>query len=322
MASASSVSFSNFCSTAFTLRCRKITRIQVEASNWMFHGFFVCFNMKNREIESMSKILMTSNLSLERSLVVFSGESLGVFEARGPTPPRCLSFAAFTVSPPTGNVSHLGVAILNALLGFQARIHRRRNLFVFASTMQRKQLFHQKKQRKKNLFQQKTYKKYVPWNNFSGSWTKSKSHVAYQFPCFHLFASLYEIIMFDMMFGMARQDRISKSAKNTEAGNQFLLQPGAVETASYGVKHTPALWRKSRGWKIHFLAANYGFQQSRNYQNEKFLTQFWTAEPTSLQFMKVAPTPSDSLALGPPGHTQPCFVLDQFATFLVKPLGQ
>ena len=50
-----------------------------------------------------------------------------------------------------------------------------------------------------------------------------------------------EIIIFDIMFGMARQDRISKSAKNTEARNQFLLQPGAVETASYGVKHTVSL---------------------------------------------------------------------------------
>ena len=57
---------------------------------------------------------------------------------------------------------------------------------------------------------------------------------------------------------------------------------------------------ESRGWKILFLAENYGFQKSRKCQNEasrkhscKFLTHFGTAEPTSLQFAKVAPTSTD-----------------------------
>ena len=212
----------------------------------------------------------------------FYGESLGSWHSL--YLPGAYLFAAFTRRSLQPEVQpHLGVAILNALLGFQARIHRRRNLFVFASTIAAKSTFPPKKQRKKNLFQQKHTKTMYLEMTFQvlGPKVNHMLPVAYQFPCFHFFASLYEIIIFDMMFGMARQGRISKSAKNTEAGNQFLLQPGAVETASYGsygVKHTPALWRKSRGWKIHFLAENYGFSTIKE------LSKWGIAEGTHANF--------------------------------------
>lgn len=112
-----------------------------------------CFHLGSDGWKLKQKILMTSNLSL-RSLVVGGGILQGFLEARSTLDAKILC----SIPPPTGNnrkQPHLGVAILNALLGFQARIHRRRNLFVFASGDAEMQLFHQKKQRKKMQFQQK-----------------------------------------------------------------------------------------------------------------------------------------------------------------------
>ena len=113
---------------------------------------FLCFNMKNREIEGNFQKNPDDFQSLTWTITSgFYGESLGSWHSL--YLPGAYLFAAFTRRSLQPEVQpHLGVAILNALLGFQARIHRRRNLFVFASTIAAKSTFPPKKRGKRTCF--------------------------------------------------------------------------------------------------------------------------------------------------------------------------
>ena len=195
---------------------------QVEASHWIPWFFFgvsiLVFWVWEIESNKKSWLHMTSNLSLW-SLVTMSG-CRGIVKAWT----RMLIFCSIRTT------SHRKQAHLGVLAMLNARIHRRRNLFVFASTVAT--FPPKKKRRKRTCFDTN----YVPFNDSSGSWTKSEwqcclpisllSFVRLRIRNHHLWH--------DVWHGWRRQDLTHPNPQSLrmEARKQFLLQPGAVETAS------------------------------------------------------------------------------------------